>query len=234
MTNFSELGFTEAPKEIPKRLIVSVESEQKNGKTHFALTSPEPIYYVSIDTGEEGVIEKFADKEIYVKKVSMPNILLDEPTQNKTAYSEVWEDLRTTLDKIWKQGKGTLVLDTASEAWEIARLAHFGKLTQVMPHNHVEVNTQWRELIRHAYETPMNTVLLHKLRPSFNNAAVLEMKGFGETSFLTQVHVRLTRENPDNFSLEIRDCRHNPKLNGTILTPKELVNFDMLMGMVHG
>lgn len=233
--NLEAFGFKEAPKEAPKRLVASVEALQKRGKTRFALTAPEPIYVVNIDNSLEGVVEEFKDKVIYVKDINSPDVLAENVDKNKAEYSRVWNDIQKTLDAIWKDGEGTLVLDTASEAWEICRLARFGKLTQVMPHDYTFVNNQWRELIRHAYVSPMNTILLHKMKPSYNNPSILEMKGFGETSFLTQVHVRLEREDPDKFSMKIMDCRHKPQLNGKVIAPaKELVNFDWLLKNVHG
>ncbi len=42
----------------------------------------------------------------------------------------------------------SIVIDTASEAWELVRLARFGKLTQVMPQHYGPVNTEFRDMIK--------------------------------------------------------------------------------------
>jgi hypothetical protein len=53
------LGFSDAVVETPYRLIASVSGKEKTGKTHFALTAPEPIIFFNIDVGTEGVVGKF-------------------------------------------------------------------------------------------------------------------------------------------------------------------------------
>jgi len=46
----------------------------------------------------------------------------------------------------------TLIFDTGTEAWELCRMARFGKLAQVMPQHYTEVNSEFRALVKAAYE----------------------------------------------------------------------------------
>ena len=59
-TEMRGLGFRKAGADaIRHRLIISVDGHEKQGKSHFALTAPQPIALFDVDTGLEGVVEKF-------------------------------------------------------------------------------------------------------------------------------------------------------------------------------
>ena len=159
-------------------------------------------------------------------------------TQTKD-YAPLWLDLKAKLTAAWGLSGGTVVMDTASEAHELSRLAAFGKLTQVMPHHYGPVNAEWRELIRLAYDSDMNTILIHKMKPKYVNdvrTKEYEIKGFSETGYLVQANLITDRENnPDGglpkYSMFVEDCRQNSTLNGTMLP---VPNFEFLLNVVHG
>ena len=240
------LGFSDEYKAPPRRLIVSSGGREKTGKSHFALTAPPPIVYFNIDIGTEGVVDKFQaeGKQVLVYDVRVPR------DAKQDIYVPMWTDLKVRLGKAYGLGEGTVVWDTSSEAYELARLARFGKLTQVMPHNYVEVNNEWRELLRQAYDSTMNTVFIHKMKPKYiNNARTgeYEISGFSEMDYLAQVNLVHYREDTEDgtvFSVYIKDCRQNPGIAGETLhglplpvgekrTFDPLCNFEMLLGMVH-
>ena len=177
------LGFSDEIVEVPRRLVASVGGREKTGKTHVALTAPAPVILFNIDLGTEGVVGKFQEgfdgqeaKKVYVYDVRFQR----NSTQTKD-YAPLWLDLKAKLTSAWGLSGGTVVMDTASEAHELSRLAAFGKLTQVMPHHYGPVNAEWRELIRLAYDSKMNTILIHKMRPKYVNdvrTKEYEIKGF--------------------------------------------------------
>jgi len=243
------LGFSDAIQERPRRLILSLSGREKSGKTHFAFTAPDPIFLFNIDIGTEGVLDKFqiAGKQVYNYDVRVPK------GAKKEVYESMWKDMTQRIEIVYKLGRGTLVMDTAGEGFELARLAHFGKLTQVLPHNYTEVNSEWREFLRMAYDSSMNTVLVHKVKPKYINnvrTAEYEVSGFGETGYLVQCNATTYREaSPDGeirFNLLIDDCRQNPSLCGEVLRGQPIqsgsmklvvdpiVNFDFLLSLVHG
>lgn len=247
ITQLKAMGFSDEYIVAPRRLIVSSAGREKTGKSNFALTAPEPIFYINIDIGTEGVVGKFqaAGKEVYVYDVRVPK----EAKQD--VYVPMWNDLKVRIQTAYKLKRGTLIHDTSTEEYELARLAKFGKLTQVMPHNYVEVNNEWRELLRLAYDSTMNTIFIHKMKPVWiNNARTkdYEVSGFGEMDYLSQVNLIHYREDTDDgtvFSAYIKDCRQNPGVAGQMLRglalPRgesrvgdPLCNFEMLLSMVHG
>lgn len=227
-------GFTAAKdRHSAPRLIMSVAGLEKQGKTHFALTAPGPIAMFSTDIGEEGVVEKFIDeKEIYL--MSIDRVDEDAAEQAPTEFERFRKAYKEML-----RGKEvrTIVVDTATEIWELLRMARFGRLTQVMPYQYGPVNAEYRALIRDAYNYDKNLILLHKMKAQYINdkrTGEYERAGFSDTGFLVQINSQIYRYSPDDggdFVLWVRDCRQNPDLAGQELEGP-MCNFQMLAEMV--
>ncbi|OPX33360.1 MAG: hypothetical protein B1H40_00090 [Candidatus Latescibacteria bacterium 4484_181] len=222
-------GFVDAKTiSIQQRLIMSISGLEKQGKTHFSLTAPDPIAVFSTDIGEEGVVQKFRDKDIAIMYLSK----FDEEDSDKAP--EEFSKFRTAYLRLLR-GKDvkTIVFDTATEIWELLRLARFGKLTQVMPYQYGPVNNEFRSLLREAYSYDKNLILLHKMRPVYINDKRVdrfERSGFGDTGYLVQVNAVSNYED-EEFMLTIEDCRHKPELTGEILEGP-LCNFEILKSLV--
>lgn len=223
--NLQNTGF-KPPSKARQRIIAAIDGLEKRGKTHLALTAPGPIAIQSTDIGTEGVIDKFmSDKEILVAEYSID--VRGKGAENIAAEADqLWKkyvrDYHTALD----QKVRTVVWDTATETWELLRLARFGKLDQVMPHHYGPVNREYRELIRDAFDADTNLILLHKLKEEWkegsggkaNRTGNYERSGFKETGFMAQINIRCEREMDDDgnvvFYLQIDDCRQNAMLTG--------------------
>ncbi len=217
VTNGSVQGtsFQKLQAQAKRRLIVVVQGHEKTGKTHFALTAPGPIGIFDLDIGTEGVVEKFAtDKEIHLAEyaVSFP---YDQKVAEKT-----WQQFRNDY-KVILGGSGvrTGIIDNAVEAFELLRIAKLGRLQQVMPHLYSGVNGEFRELLRMAYKSDTNLILIHKLRKQYVQEAwngKYERAGFGDMGYLAQVIVETFRED-DVFKLRVLDCRQNPMIKGLVI-----------------
>src|SRR3990167_261596 len=147
---FAQRGRQLAEPNVPDRLIVSVAGVEKSGKTHLALTAPGPIFYFDVDSGTEGVVHKFqAEKQIIVYPVRYS--LRDTQSNYAKIYAPFLEEIRAAA----KVGQGTIIFDTFTEVYELARLAHFGKLSQVQPHQYGVAYTDLKEIIRLIYDSGM-------------------------------------------------------------------------------
>jgi hypothetical protein len=222
---------------VPHRLIVAVDGLERQGKTHFALSAPGPLSYQSLDIGHEGVIEKFqSDKTIHLAtyQTHIKKGMTAEAAMQLCA--PVWEafveDYRLFLSSAETGKVRSGIIDTASDLWEVQRLARFGKLTQVMPHNYTALNQEYSQLIKEVYGTSANLILLHKLKAEWvenaatgkaNKSGTYERSGFAGTGFLVQVNVLAWREMVDGdkkgfptgpFHITIKDCRQNPTVAG--------------------
>src|SRR5882672_1031716 len=87
--------YVRATAEPPKRLVMSVDSLPKEGKTNFSLTAPGPIASHNLDFGLEGVVEKFPNKEIYEFRYEIPHSAM-LPGSEFSAMAEV-------AQRAWKE-----------------------------------------------------------------------------------------------------------------------------------
>lgn len=229
-------GFTNAKDRVSHdRIILSISGLEKQGKTHFALTAPGPIAYFSTDIGDEGVVEKFIDdKEVWMMNIDKVDD--DHAEQAPKEYARFKEGYLAML-----RGKEvkTIVFDTATEIWELLRMARFGRLTQVMPYQYGPVNAEYRALIREAYNWDKNLILLHKMKAQYINdkrTGEWERSGFSDTGFLVQVNAqvyRYSQEDGGEFVLWLKDCRQNPDLADEEFEGS-MCNFDMVASAVLG
>lgn len=218
---------------IKDRLIVSVEGMDKQGKTHFALTAPAPLVFFNFDIGLEGVLHKHLGngRDIYVQDVRLPAVK-DTGDYNYLSALETFK--RAYVDTMAMPEVQSIVIDTATELWELMRMARFGKLTQVMPHHYGPVNAEYREILRMAYDSDKNLILVHKVKAEYvndKNTGNMVRSGFKDTGFMVQVNALSYRDEDDAFHLEVLNCRHNPQARGMDLEG-DMVNFDMLKELV--
>lgn len=235
------LGFKPPETETPKRLIASIAGREKSGKTHLALTAPPPIIFFDVDIGTEGVVEKFAvsGKEIYIYTVKAPRPADGKPSKESwDLWAAMWEDAKVKLRKAYGVGHGTIIIDTGGELYELNRLARFGKLSQVLPKDYTDVNNEWREVMRWAYESNMNTIFIHKMKPKWVNSArtsEYEVSGFGDIEYMTQINLRTlgaTEDGEFKPKVFIKDCRQNMNVSGTELEG-DMCDFQFLIDLVH-
>jgi len=223
-------GFEKPSNKTKPRLIIAVDGQEKRGKTTFGLSAPAPIAFFNFDEGLEGVIHKFKDKEILISSFMLPADKKVPGVDWKAEWGRFKEEYKRVLTHSEVR---TVVIDTATELWELCRMAGLGKLTQVLPHHYGPVNAEMREVIRTAYGYDKNLILLHKMRTQYVNdkwTGKYERNGFKDTGFAVQVNVRLLRKD-GQFVCFVKDCRQNMDLCDLELSGG-LCNFDTLMSMV--
>jgi len=227
-------GFDKATPDIAKlRLIMRIGGLEKNGKTHFALTAPGPIGVIDMDRGLEGVVEKFAgSKDIYVKNLrDMPVATSDDHEARWDAFEKAHRQL--LADPVIK----SVVWDTDTEAWEMARLSFFGRLTQVKSHHYAAVNSAFRKLIDEAFDADKNLMLICRYKkqyvkknPNSDESAwngKYDAAGFSELQYLVQVNLRARfieckdEDGEDSPSIEVINCRQNMSMNGGVFEDDE-------------
>jgi len=212
-------GYKKATKTRLKRIIMNIEGQEKQGKTHFSLTAPGPIAFIDMDTGTEGVVDKFIkDKEIWVKNYNWKD------ATSQTEWTEMWEDSkRAYMNACSSKEMRTIVIDTSTEHYEMIRLARFGKINKIamqdgkaLPFPYGPVNTEFRDLIKKVYDSDKNLILIHKLKKSYVNEVWkggYERSGYSDIPYVVQMNVRVWRID-GTFGLTITDSRHNADLAG--------------------
>lgn len=222
-------GFVKSTGDAKRRLIISLSGPEKTGKTHFALTAPGPIALIDFDTGLEGVVHRFKDKHVFVSEYRMGMTLTAD------TYLPTWEKMKKDYaTALGSKNIRTVVIDTATEAWELCRLRFFGKLTQVMPHHYSAPNAEYRELIRAAFSSDKNVILLHKVKAEYVNdktTGKMVRAGFNDTGFLVQMNLRTSYNTDDGFITTVKDCRQNMDIAGLDLMG-DMNNFPVLGTLV--
>lgn len=238
---FEAAGFTRAAEPVKKRLICAIDGLEKTGKSHFALSMPEPIGVIDIDYGLDGVIQHWQDdREIYVRPAGISLDELKSLTKDEAqkSASKAYDGVLKAYTEIMGFAR-SIVIDNATELWELVRIAHFGKLDHVKPHHYGPVNQEFRSFIRAAYDQgTTNLMLLHKVKDEYvddKRTGVKIRAGFSDTGYLVQVNASTWRERgasvPDCFHLTVTDCRQNAEMNDMDLSGADL-NFQTLATMV--
>lgn len=224
-----QLGLSEADSIIRPRLVLSLSGLEKTGKTHTALTAPGPIAYLNFDIGDEGVVGKFKEsgKQIFHRRFSKPMSFgpAGEPDASG-ALAEWIQFSRTWYKLLGVEGLRTIILDTETESWELARLARLGKLSQVKPHHYGPVNAEYNGLLKAAYDSDKNVILIGKMKKEYKNDkwnGGYERAGMSGLGFIVQVILQTFRYDEvaegedrvkDSFAVVVKDCRQNPALKG--------------------
>lgn len=228
--------FIRATEPAQRRLILALDGMEKHGKSHFALTAPGPICVLNLDTGLDGVVQKHqGHKAIYVVNYEKRNAgpLNDAPPWDKVDWDAFAQDFTDAL-----VSARTVIVDTATESWEMLRVARWGRTLMVPPVAYPAVNAEYRRLLNRAYSSTANVIFLHKLKAEYDSQ-VIQTKdgpkevssktgrwiraGFTDMGYIVQSNARVERR-ADGFHLLVQDCRQNPALAG-IDFPEPLANF---------
>lgn len=110
---------TEKPTKIVPNILASISSPPKTGKTHFALSFPEPIKIYSFDLRAKPIAKKFPGKNIVIHEFDVP--IIESETPDPWA-STIWEEFYGEFKEDVSSGKyTTLVIDPATTLEMILR-----------------------------------------------------------------------------------------------------------------
>jgi hypothetical protein len=232
-------GFEPAPTVMRRRMLAATDGLAKTGKTEFGLSMPEPVAVFNFDEGLEGVVEKWARrKEIIVKSYRMPAVA--KQSTYLDMYKRYMEDYQAVLEE---KGIQSILGDTASDIWELFRMAEFGQLSPAadIKRAYVMINQVYRNMIRQAYDSGKNVVWTHRVKDEYRRIAIGDGKtkeertgnhirsGFGESTYMIQANVRhYFNKGTGQFEMEILDSRHDMALSGMKFTRSEECNFTTL------
>ncbi len=213
--SFSKL----APEQKPT-LSVCSHGHEKRGKTYWALSAPGPVAVISSDAGTEATVRAWerAGKEVLLfRHVVPPN------GQTIETYERAWDKVAQAMYEAMESDYfRTIVIDTATEMWELLRLARFGRLTQVMPHHYGPVNAEFRSLINKAVNCGKNTIWIHKVRKVYktNKAGVdswtgeWERAGFSDFGYIIDLVIEHDIVEGE-FAVRVIDSRYRTaQVNG--------------------
>jgi hypothetical protein len=201
------------------KLIVSVWGLEKVGKTHFALTFPEPIYFFNFDLGIEELLPKFKAKEIFVSTYAPNTIDLIPYEEAKRLFDQFCIDYQEALSR----NEGTIVIDTGTQLWQLVQKIMLenikkkreSKGQQIYAFDYADANVVFQNILNAVKKTDMNLVIIHRAREIYNaqgnRTGRFESHENNAVSYLVQLVIRLERsENGRNGVIE--SCRFDPEL----------------------
>lgn len=237
-------GFQRAGIIQKRRLIVCNKALPKCGKSRFGLTMPGPLAVIDLDEGMDGVIQEHQDKkEIYVASHRSRLIKIKGMEKGQDEAEEEWEAIRNEyIEALSDSQTRSVLVDTGTEMYELLRLAKFGKLSQVMPHQYGKVNKEMQSMVDMAYDSNKNVMFSHKLKRQYVNdkaTGEFEIAGWKDIQFACQVVCQQWKEPsepfPDRFHMTLMDCRiaGGVEMEGMDWSGEQ-VNFPMLAALILG
>lgn len=144
------------------RMILSTEGMEGSGKTWLALSAPGPLRYLDFDYGTEGVGEVPDDAR---RAYDLLAATWQPEAQAKRYAAEVMQRFVSDFRQAIADQVRTLVVDTFTAAWAGQRLAR-------REDKYVEMEEEFKSLIRMAYASPhTNVILIHHMRQDWKRKA---------------------------------------------------------------
>jgi hypothetical protein len=251
----SDLGlrspsFVSTESEISRRFIVNIEGLQKCGKTTFALTAPDPIVVLNVDRSLEGIVQAARKKGKKIIVAGMPGSdakggfphygFIKPPipkglTEKKKEYTSevkkiaapIWERFVQDYYEALRSKARTVVADTGTGFWLLARYARWGGVSPGDPRLAGTISADFASLVQNAQDFDKNVIWLHRLRAEYKNnekTGELERSGHPELGFDVHANVRLSKvtdrrrgKKRTHYQCQVLDCRLNSDVNGLVL-----------------
>jgi len=223
-------GFTLPSADIPQRALFGTQGMDRTGKSDFWLrNAPDPVAYINLDIGLEGVIEKFVriGRKLWGFNYNIPP--LDGSTDQR-GYKKHYDNVRDAYFRaLDHKDVRTIVFDRADQMWELMRLAEFGQLNPAadIKKAYLSLNQLYKSFIRKAYDTDKSLVLVHGMKRVYSRRkdsqgrdvdtweGLYDRMGFGESAYLIQSNLEHYFIPGDNtFGVRILNCRQNPSVTG--------------------
>lgn len=247
--SLKDTGFTldEDKSELKQRLIVAVDGESGSGKNRFAFTFPDPIAFLSFDPNYEKALKEARKlgKRVYRKGYSLPIVKPDGKEGEKIAgvFGDIWDEFAVDyMGAIRDKAIRTVVIDTATELFELVTYAIYGKNVQVMPKERGHAYASYRQIIREAENTDKSLVLLHKMKDQWVNdksTGKLIRAGYKDTGYCVNTEVLMSKHSdepyPDRYHASIIKCHLRPEIeydgeSGDLTG--DLISFDTLRDLI--
>lgn len=238
-----KLGASRANVVRRKRATISIEGEDKSGKSHFLLTAPGPIAMIDMNQRADEPLLKFQDtKEIIrLSPVIDRDAIIDAkrakvksgdkgptliPPALHKKIEEEWERVEKFLQGAEESGIRSMLIDTGDELWELFRMARLGKLDKVPPIAYTPVNMEFERFLKgpglagkdKKDGEGMNLIVSHTVKDDYKNDKKTGNRiraGFSRMAYVADLSLSLRfDEKKEEFKAKVRRCGFNPFWTG--------------------
>jgi len=219
----------------PPRLSVLTTGKTKNGKSHWAyFTTPEPVVALMLDPGALPIIQKAVDSGRNI----LPRFINHSRKETQDAAKKLWQEYRSAVRAVLAaKSVRTLVIDTSQEAWELLRMAEFGRLEKVMGYQYGGANAEFGGLIDELYygRPDLNTIYIDKSKKAYVDdkwdGKSMERRGFAGLEFQVDLSIHHYFKSR-KFGFEIDESeatRFGPQFSGLKFEGEECSFMDLAM-----
>lgn len=233
--------FEDAVPPTSRNLSLELIGPEQTGKNHIAFTMPSPIAHFDLDDNAgptlANILRLYPATVIKRMLFEIPKGLVPTDKLQKQAVGE-----RERLFEAWewacKSDKvRSLVMDSGTDAWELWRYAEFGAESS-RARNYGGLNSQFAAMLRLPRKYGKNVVIINRTKDEWRDdkpTGRVVRDGFKNTGYTMHATIETLRDDYDNFSIKLRDVRHNAGLNGTVYTPADLggeLTFQMIAATI--
>lgn len=245
-----DTSFTETEEEVKQRLIVAIDGETGSGKNKLAFSFPDPIAFMSFDPNYGKALSeaKAAGKRVHKASYNVPVIKPDGKNGEYIAKvcGDTWDQFAVDyVGALRDPHVHTVIIDTATELFELITYAIYGKNVQVMPKDRGHAYATYRQVIREAESTDKSLVLLHKMKDEWKNDKSTGNRiraGYKDTDFSVTTEIRMEKNMaepyPDRYHCHIMKCNLNPQIewdgNGNGDLQGDAISYEMIEALVWG
>ena len=212
-------------------MLIAISGESNSGKTHFCLSAPEPIEFFDFDGGVLDLLGKFPNKDIRLHQ-----FLVD--VWGKEAVTPLWEKFLVEYKASLVGDAETIIVDTATQLWEVLRSAHFERVqkgspkerVKLQPIEYAEPNSIMRSVIMAPKTNNKNLILAHYTREVWDSegkkTGMIEPDQSKHTTGLVDLALQFEskRIKPTGLKtvITISKCRQDRDLVGVVLPDNAL------------
>jgi hypothetical protein len=233
------------------KLMLSACAEPGNGKTEFGCSGTGEIAFFSVDSNTREIVEESMKRQgrsdIELKEYVMPPVMFGDAFEDqgrediKARATEVLaqfaDDVKPIVRRELRRMPSHVVIDTATEFYELALLADHGRAVQLLPELRTKTNYKWKSFLQALKNSGCHVTLLHLLGPRYEDVKTrvqgggekmervkvpgeYDRRGFSGTSkeVGAEIHIyRDTARDPDlekQFGIKIVKCNIRPLLVG--------------------
>jgi hypothetical protein len=186
----------------PDRLVCAVWGEPKTGKTTFALTFPDPVYYFNMDWGLEHHIQRLVQEGREVYKADYISNKAEFTEAEAELMLKAFENDYAAALKDGRQRGGTIVLDTSTQLWQLASKVFLDDIKKrrkdekIFPFDYASANAYFQNLINQVKVTPMNMVMIQRAKEVYNAqgqpTGMLEIQGNNQVPYLAGLVLQMS------------------------------------------
>lgn len=229
-----------------KSAIIALTGREGTGKTGLAMSAcllkKGLCGYIEMDRAPKG---EYINDLLDTGRIYRPKFKYKNPGKkfDKTFAEKGWDELESlTLELLKDPAFYSVIWDTGTYGWELARMAEFGKLTQVMPHHYGPLNTLFSGIMYSAETYGKILIVLHTMAKEYKEGkdkkevwtGYYRQAGFSHMDFVANIRLETHKTEDNQFACHVTQNKINPKMDRMDLVGEEMTMASVLQSTWGG